>query len=738
MRRALLLLVLLVGLGAAPAPAATFNVTDNGDGADDTPGDGNCATAGAVCTLRACIQEANDGAGADTCNVAALNITPATALAGISASLTIDGCGAAGTTLGNILGGTDHVLTADILGGTGLSYGLRVDSGVVTIRCLEISGFDDVPGFGAAGIKIFGGVVNVESSILAENGHGVDTRGGFVTIGGLTSTTGNIIRDNIVDGVFCSGTPSPVTGPAVVGNVITGNEDGVYFGACDDGTIGGGSAAHRNVISDNTHHGIDLVDSDRTAIGFNRIGTNRAGTAADPNQSNGIWVTGTSTHTLISPSNLISGNDDWGIENESTTGWTTASGNQIGLNASGTPSLCNGAGNYLDEDAGTFADNTVCPATPTPTPTAQGCCNYQNVVVDGGGGTPAVLTCGDDTFMGSLDGPAACYTAAAAVPPFTPGPGTPGPTVALYVAGVSCDGGGPFGGACNVTATPSITPTPSVTQTPTITPTSVSSPTPTEGCPAVVPGTTTRLSSTTTMEPAALQALPSLTNTLLCESEDEAFFLLLTAYVQTGQEEDAPKVRLRMTDTGNLTAPLELSPVLPSGALTAVTLSQTVYCGSLGLGTHTFEIAAQKAGGRGLMNLNTRTNFAITNFLTTCVGGGGAGAGFSQCLDEVVTFTAAATKTTTATLAARAQVAGCYAQNVTAVTGGYSVGLAGAPTGWGAVAATLGANNEADVSFSRIVSMVATQGVVLTSPGTFTAGQQARVTCYCATNEGAP
>src|SRR5207237_4900268 len=37
----------------------SFTVNDNGDAGDANPGDGVCASAGAVCTLRAAIEEAN-------------------------------------------------------------------------------------------------------------------------------------------------------------------------------------------------------------------------------------------------------------------------------------------------------------------------------------------------------------------------------------------------------------------------------------------------------------------------------------------------------------------------------------------------------------------------------------------------------------------------------------------------------------------------------------------------------
>lgn len=49
-----------------PAHAATFTVNSTADAVDANPGNGVCATAGGVCTLRAAIQEANALAGADT------------------------------------------------------------------------------------------------------------------------------------------------------------------------------------------------------------------------------------------------------------------------------------------------------------------------------------------------------------------------------------------------------------------------------------------------------------------------------------------------------------------------------------------------------------------------------------------------------------------------------------------------------------------------------------------------
>ncbi len=58
------------------APQAAFTVNNAGDAIDANPGNGVCATAGAVCTLRAAIMESNKLAGTDSITInSGLNIT---------------------------------------------------------------------------------------------------------------------------------------------------------------------------------------------------------------------------------------------------------------------------------------------------------------------------------------------------------------------------------------------------------------------------------------------------------------------------------------------------------------------------------------------------------------------------------------------------------------------------------------------------------------------------------------
>lgn len=63
----LLIVFVYIVLSVLPVRAATtLTVNSTADAVDATPGDGICATAGAVCTLRAAVQEANALAGTDT------------------------------------------------------------------------------------------------------------------------------------------------------------------------------------------------------------------------------------------------------------------------------------------------------------------------------------------------------------------------------------------------------------------------------------------------------------------------------------------------------------------------------------------------------------------------------------------------------------------------------------------------------------------------------------------------
>ena len=71
------------------ASHVTFTVDDIGDAIDASIGDGACLTAGAKCTLRAAIEEANAHAGTDTINFSIAGPGPHTITPGIGGLPTI-------------------------------------------------------------------------------------------------------------------------------------------------------------------------------------------------------------------------------------------------------------------------------------------------------------------------------------------------------------------------------------------------------------------------------------------------------------------------------------------------------------------------------------------------------------------------------------------------------------------------------------------------------------------------
>ncbi len=220
-------------------------MNDTGDAADATPGNGACATAGAVCTLRAAIQEANALAGADsiTFNIGAgglQTITPATRPAD---DLDRDRhrrhhtAGVRGTPLIKLLG-TRRRANA---------IGLTIITGAnSSVRGLIVVGFPN------KGIQ-----VNADGVVVAGNYIGVTETG---------AAQGNGF--------------GPVAGGAGIGagGVL------VSLGDFPNTIIGGTSAADRNVISGNTY-GIQILCASNVRVQGNYIGLDPTGTLARPNAS---------------------------------------------------------------------------------------------------------------------------------------------------------------------------------------------------------------------------------------------------------------------------------------------------------------------------------------------------------------------------------------------------------------------------------------------------------------------
>ena len=278
--------------------------------------------------------------------------------------------------------GTDAtVIIGNQIGG-GALRGVLVDAGAADTR---IGGYTagerniisgnfvaqsgiDIFDAGTTGTLVVGNYIGVDSTgNFAEpnSGAGVDIEfSGGNTIGGTVAGARNVISGNDL-GVY-------ITGNTAVGNIVAGNyiglsadgtfaiangSDGVRLdGGAHDNTIGGTTAAARNVISGNAFTGVTLSDAGTTGnvIVGNYIGSDVTGTTALGNGGDGVDIASGAANSIIGQAgagNLISGNTGQGVEVSDASGATIAA-NYIGTNAAGTAALGNtGVGVLLMDGA---------------------------------------------------------------------------------------------------------------------------------------------------------------------------------------------------------------------------------------------------------------------------------------------------------------------------------------------------------------------------------------------------
>ena len=335
----------VVGLGSAgTVQAATFTVNNTGDAADANTADNVCATAVAVCTLRAAIQQANVTAGTDSIRFSvAGTISPTSALPTVTQTVSIDATTAPGYV------GTPVVVISGSSAGAGAS-GLTLGSGSggSTVRGLAISSFSAhglvVQTNGNAIAKNHLGTNAAGTAAAGNGGYGMVVTGSSNTLGGSSYPERNIVSGNGGGGIQISGGSSNSVLFSFLGTnfagtaAIANNGSGLHLVSASGNTVVQG------VISGNTAHGIAIVGGSSNVIHQNNlIGLNVSGTSALPNLAHGVYVESSAGNT-IGPGNIISGNSVAGVY--VTGAASTANvvrGNFIGTRLSGTEPAGNGA-----------------------------------------------------------------------------------------------------------------------------------------------------------------------------------------------------------------------------------------------------------------------------------------------------------------------------------------------------------------------------------------------------------
>ena len=160
------------------------------------------------------------------------------------------------------------------------------------------------------------------------------------TVGGTTSGERNVISGN-TQGIYSFGTGDVISanyiGVTENGNSALVNSSFNVQLAGTTQTLGGSTAGHRNVISG----GVFLPNSTGGVVKGNYIGTNAAGTAAVPGGGVGVQIYGTADTSTIGGTtaadrNVISGNATDGVViDQGGTISNTVLGNYIGVAADG-------------------------------------------------------------------------------------------------------------------------------------------------------------------------------------------------------------------------------------------------------------------------------------------------------------------------------------------------------------------------------------------------------------------
>jgi titin len=349
---------------------ATFMVTT---ASDSGPG-----------SLRQAILDANASAGPGP-NVVQFSIGTGPQTIGVATSLptiTSTGLTIDGTTQPGFSGTPLITLNGASAGSS--ANGLVLGAGDDAVLDLAINGFGGdgilLNGAGATHDLVAGNNIgtNASGTTALANGDGVVLNGATGnTLGGTTAGARNVISGNTRYGIDLGGTAT--TGNLVEGNLVgltaagssaLGNAVGVFIEGPNN-TVGGLTAAARNVISGNRGNGlqIDLAAATGNLVEGNFIGTDTTGAVGLGNLSIGVFIHNASSNTVggsvAGAGNVISGNVSSGVQIAPAVGMVlttgdTVQGNLIGTDASGSRAIGNaGSGVSIQNAQGTTVGGTT-------------------------------------------------------------------------------------------------------------------------------------------------------------------------------------------------------------------------------------------------------------------------------------------------------------------------------------------------------------------------------------------
>jgi hypothetical protein len=235
----------------------------------------------------------------------------------------------------------------------------------------------DTTGTVALGDSVHG-LANAQNGLLISSSNNL--------VGGPSTAFRNLISGNGDNGIrIASGASGNVVEGNFVGTDTTGTKplgnlnNGISILDASDNTIGGTTAAARNVISGNSGNGVRIgtdqngMTATANLVEGNYMGTDLSGVNPLKNSINGVAivdasgntiggpVSGTTGGMVMAPGNLISGNESDGIiiltdRSGATATGNLVEGNFIGTDLSGTKTLANTITGVVIRDA---SNNTI-------------------------------------------------------------------------------------------------------------------------------------------------------------------------------------------------------------------------------------------------------------------------------------------------------------------------------------------------------------------------------------------